>query len=84
MTFETLYYVTEDEDGEETTTEIADHKDLNDQKQTVWVKVITPNTGMFGAISEGAVVTRITFAGIILGALGATYAVISRKRKIRF
>ena len=84
VTFETLYYVTEDEDGEETTTEIADHKDLNDQKQTVWVKVITPNTGMFGAISEGAVVTRITFAGIILGALGATYAVISRKRKIRF
>ena len=81
VVFETLYYVGEDEEEE---VEIAKHQDLEDSSQTVWVKVKTPNTGMFGSVSDGVAVRKVIYAAVVIGALGAAYAIVNRKRKIRF
>ncbi|MBR2695702.1 VaFE repeat-containing surface-anchored protein [Candidatus Saccharibacteria bacterium] len=103
VVFETLYIddepvePVEPEEGEEPTEEevpalkeeniIADHKDLNDNNQTVWVKVTTPNTGLFTRLLDGAkqnglfiIVPAITL--VSFGAWGA-YRLKSR-RKIGF
>ena len=80
VAFERLYYI--NEAGKEV--EIGKHEDLEDQKQTVWVKVFTPNTGIFGAISDGGAVAKVSVVAVAIGALGAVYAVIERKRKFRF
>ena len=55
VVFETLYI------GEEIVEdyEIAEHKDLNDDSQTVWVKVERPNTGIFTHTIEEAKKTSL-------------------------
>ena len=80
VAFERLFYINE----ENKEVEIAKHEDLSDQKQTVWVKVQTPNTGVFGAINEGGTIQRISIVAIAIGSLGAIYIVFVRKAKIRF
>ena len=66
---------------------VAKHEDLNDQMQTVWVKVISPNTGMFSKGLEGAK-NRGVFAaaGIIVffSAIGLVVARVTKKKRFGF
>ena len=93
VVFEKLY--TEDvktEDGEEfevEETEIAEHEDINDNNQTVWVKVIadTPDTGLFskqleGAKKSGAVIAIVGI--VILSTVGVVGVRVTRRKKFGF
>ncbi len=83
VVFETLYIdqqVTEDN-------LIAKHEDLNDDNQTVWVKVNSPNTGLFTHPIEEARKNAlyITIGGIIILVAGAWItARYIKRRKIQF
>lgn len=91
VVFEDLYIEVETEiEGEDGTTEtvvnevaIAEHDDLNDQMQTVWVRVISPDTGLFTKSLEGAK-NRGTFVAlgmIVIVSVGGFFAYRITKRK---
>ena len=81
VVFEELYILpTDNEDGDK----IAEHKDLNDEDQTVWVGPSRPNTGFFTRIFEGGAESGIIVfivGGIVTGLGG--YAFIRRKTRVR-
>ena len=93
VVFEELYIedvkYTPDEEEEYAVGEmkLAEHADLEAQKQTVWVKVNPPDTGaltrsMEGAARRGAFVA---LGGIVILSLGAVVGIrLNRKNKIRF
>ncbi len=64
---------------------IAEHADINDEAQTVWVKVVPPDTGLFTRMVEGAKQMSVYAVGvvtfIVIGAWG--YARMDKRRKIR-
>ena len=78
-----------DDDEEDTisNTKIAEHKDLDDENQTVWVKVIIPNTGLFTRLLDGAKQTGLL---VIIGLLSVAalgfwgFSRVKSHRKINF
>ena len=82
VVFETLYV------GEtpEEENEIAEHKDLNDSNQTVWVKTPAPNTGAFTRFLEGAKQSGVVvfIAGGIVMSLGGYFVISRRSRRKKF
>jgi len=61
--------------------QIAEHKDLNDEGQTIRVKLDRPNTGLFTRGIEGAVQTGLTIVAIGGLAVGAGIYFANRKHK---
>lgn len=94
VVFEELY--TEDittsdgEEFEEGEMKIGEHRDLNDQKQTVWVKVVanTPDTGLFSkqqlenARRSGAIVA--IFGILVFSTAGVFTVRYIRKKQVKF
>ena len=82
VAFETLY-IGEAVDEDDW---IAEHKDLNDDSQTVWVKVNKPNTGLFAHSMEEARMVNLYTAigGITIASVGIWSAYrYTKHRKIR-
>ena len=77
VVFETLY-IDETTDEED---QIAEHKDLNDQAQTVRVKVDKPNTGLFTHGVEGAIQTGLFI--VVIGGLAIGTGIYIVRRKSR-
>lgn len=73
VVFEELYLVTTNQDGSETETLVATHKDINDAAQTVTIKDETsPKTGVM-----------ISFMGVMmLMCIGTGTYVVMRRRKV--
>ena len=79
-----------DEEGAEPIVEpededkLAEHKDLEDQKQTVWVKILKPDTGLLTRTAEGARNrgAHVAVGAIIIVAVGAIIVgrVVKKKR----
>ena len=95
VVFEELYMMELPEDEEETEEEtevafneedlIAKHQDLEDYAQTVWVRIVKPNTGavtrgLDGAKARGA---YAALGGILLVSLG-TLVIIRARKKTKF
>lgn len=81
VVYEELYVTPSDKaDGDK----IAEHKDLNDEDQTVWIGPARPNTGLFTNLFGGAVQSNLVFCiagGIIVSLSG--YAIVRRKTRVR-
>ncbi|MBR3232691.1 VaFE repeat-containing surface-anchored protein [Candidatus Saccharibacteria bacterium] len=81
VVFEELYILpTDQEDGEK----IAEHKDLGDEDQTVWIGPARPNTGFFTSLFGGATQSNVVIfiVGGIALSLGG-YAFVRRKTHVR-
>ena len=74
VVFEELYYGELEEDELEDDEKLAEHKDLTSEKQTVWVKIVKPNTGLVtreldGAKARGVYAALVGIAIVSVGAL---------------
>ena len=81
VVFETLY-IGEDEEIIEDDI-VAEHADLNDENQTVWVKIINPNTGFFTKSIDEAKQSGIYIVTVITGVLALGSWLIWRSNKRR-
>ncbi|MBR3319004.1 VaFE repeat-containing surface-anchored protein [Candidatus Saccharibacteria bacterium] len=82
VAFETLYI----DDAVDEENWIAEHKDLNDDSQTVWVKVNKPNTGLFAHSMEEARLVNLytTIGGLAVASISIWFAYrYAKHRKIR-
>lgn len=87
VVFEELYLMELSEEEQEPVFKdddlIAEHKDLDDYAQTVWVKIVKPNTGVVTRGLEGARARGVYAAlgGIVVVSVGAVVAIRTRKKQ---
>lgn len=72
VVFESIFAVTEDKDGKEVLKEVAQHKDLKDENQTVYIPSVGTSATVNGgksAVGNGTVTVRdsVAYKGLVAG-----------------
>ena len=82
VVFEELYIESPEADEEKIGDKIAEHKDLNDADQTIWVGPAKPNTGLFTRMFEGAKQSGLII--VIIGITAVSLAAYAIRRTRRY